>query len=514
MSIFGFSSGDVVAAVLGGWLAMGVIRRLLLCIRLAGLPGPWATAVSHVPHSRAMLSGDCHSWYAQISKKYGPVARVAPGVLITSSPEIWAYVNNHPGYKRSDWYYHAARVEYRRDNVFTQTDNDKHTQRRKQMAPGYSGRENQELEPAIDERVREFLALIKDKYISTSGRVVPVDMAKKIQYFTLDVITGVGLGKPFGMLRADADVDGYLSSIEQGLLAANFALAAGVSWMAQAPLVGPYIAPGPHKKDAFGGMMAKCFRFVDERMWEDTGKRSDMLASFARHGLQGDELRSEALEQIIAGSDTTAGAIRGVLLLVMTNPRVCARLQEEIDAAVREGKTTAGEGDVISFAEAKTLPYLQAVIRESLRVRPPVVNIFPRDVPPGGDMVDIGDGKSVFLPEGACIGYSATAMHLNKAVYGQDAAAFRPERWFEPDADKLAAMVRTNELIFGHGKWSCLGKPVAQLELSKVVFEIFRHFDLAPMDAAAPWKAANYLGLFVISDMWVQVMERQDARLE
>lgn len=46
------------------------------------------------------------------------------------------HVNNKPGYKRSDWYYHAVRIEYRKDNVFSQTDNAKHEQRRKQMAPG------------------------------------------------------------------------------------------------------------------------------------------------------------------------------------------------------------------------------------------------------------------------------------------------------------------------------------------------------------------------------------------
>lgn len=316
--------------------------------------------------------------------------------------------------------------------------------------------------------MRELLALIRDKYVSTPERIVPMDLAKKVQYFTLDVITGVGLGAPFGMLRADADVGGYLSSIEQGLRVANTALAAGAGWLAQAPTVGPYIAPGPHKKDAFGGMMATCFRAVDERMAKDTETRSDMLASFARHGLAGDALRSEALEQIIAGSDTTAAAIRGVLLQVMTNPRVCARLQEEIDQA------EVGE-DIISFAATKTLPYLQAVIRESLRVRPPVVNIFPRDVPAGGDAVVVGDGdETMFLPGGACIGYSAVAMHMSEAVYGDDAAAFRPERWFEPDTARLAAMVRTNELVFGHGKWSCLGKPVAQIELAKAVFEVSR----------------------------------------
>lgn len=66
----------------------------------------------------------------------GPIARVAPRVLITSSPEVWMHVNNKPGYKRSDWYYRAVRIEYQRDNVFSQTDNAKHERRRKQMAPG------------------------------------------------------------------------------------------------------------------------------------------------------------------------------------------------------------------------------------------------------------------------------------------------------------------------------------------------------------------------------------------
>lgn len=66
----------------------------------------------------------------------GPIARIAPNVLITSDPDVWIHVNNKPGYKRSEWYYTACRIEYRRDNVFTQTDNKKHEARRKQMAPG------------------------------------------------------------------------------------------------------------------------------------------------------------------------------------------------------------------------------------------------------------------------------------------------------------------------------------------------------------------------------------------
>lgn len=119
--------------------------------KLRHFPGPQWTAISDWPHSLAMLSGNCHKWYGDVSEKYGtssrpknsnvaktagPIARVAPRILITSSPEVWMHVNTKPGYKRSDWYYNAARIEYQRDNVFSQTDNAKHEARRKQMAPG------------------------------------------------------------------------------------------------------------------------------------------------------------------------------------------------------------------------------------------------------------------------------------------------------------------------------------------------------------------------------------------
>ncbi|KAL4916479.1 cytochrome P450 [Aspergillus aurantiobrunneus] len=426
------------------------------------------------------------------------------------------HVNNKPGYKRSDWYYHATRIEHRRDNVFSQTDNAKHEQRRKQMAPGYSGRENLDLERSVDERLAELLHLIRSKYLSTNHRTVPMDLAKKAQYFTLDVISSVGLGKPFGMLQSDSDIDSYLQSSEEGLAIGHTALALGISWLPQVPYIGRFLAPSPQDPTGFGKMMASCFRLVDERaasfLSSDEKQRSDMLASFMRHGLSGAELRSEALEQIIAGSDTTAGAIRGALLHIITNPRVYLKLQREIDDAVRDGRapsTTDGRG-LITAAQATTLPYLQAVIRESLRIFPPVVNIFARDLPQTGDTVVV-DGQSVFIPggDGISIGYSAYAMHHSEAIYGEDAEAFRPERWFDQDEDRLAVMVRTNDLIFGHGRFRCLGKPVAQIEIGKTVFELLRNFDIALLNPTRPWDARNYLGLFAIENMWVQVTERR-----
>lgn len=178
----------------------------------------------------------------------------------------------------------------------------------------------------MDDRLQDFLDLIRSKYLSSDHGVVSMDLAKKVQYFTLDVISSVGLGKTFGMLQSDQDVDSYIQSSEERLAIGHKALAMGFSWLTQAPFIGRFIAPSPKDNNGFGKMMAACFRIVDERAASTTDERYDMLASFMRHGLAGAELRTEALEQIIAGSDTTAGAIRGTLLHILTNPRVYLKL--------------------------------------------------------------------------------------------------------------------------------------------------------------------------------------------
>jgi cytochrome P450 len=57
-------------------------------------------------------------------------------------------------------------------------------------------------------------------------------------------------------------------------------------------------------------------------------------------------------------------------------------------------------------------------------------------------------------------------------MYGADADIFRPERWLEASGEKLEAMKRSSELVFGYGKYGCLGKTIAFLELNKVIAEV------------------------------------------
>ncbi|KAF7597161.1 hypothetical protein BBP40_009500 [Aspergillus hancockii] len=442
-----------------------------------------------------------------MTDKYGPIVRIGPNALITASPDVWSHVNAvRSPYKRSDWYYHAARFVPGEDNVFSQTNTEKHDKRRKQMSMGYSGKENLSLEFDVDLRVQDFLNLIRNRYLSTEDSPRPMDLAKKVQYLTLDVISTVGLGNSFGMLKADMDCNDYSKSLEEGLWLSNFMMGVGLHWIMQIQWVGKLLGPSVKDSKGFGKMMATAEQMVTERLKNPTETRSDMLAAFIRHGLTGDELRMEAFEQILAGSDTTASGIRGILLCLFTNPRVYKKLQAEIDDAVTAGR--APSTGIISDAEVRRIGYLQAVIREGLRIFVPVVNIFPRDAPPGGDTINI-NGKAVVIPGGTWIGYSALGMHHDEATYGKDAKVFRPERWFINDKDRLANMTRVNDLIFGYGRWKCLGQTLAQVEIGKVIFEALRSFDWALVNPEKPWKKRNVNGLFAVSDMWVTVTERR-----
>ena len=170
------------------------------------------------------------------------------------------------------------------------------------------------------------------------------------------------------------------------------------------------------------------------------------------------------------------------------------------------------------------MPYLQAVIKEGLRIFPPAAGLVSKVVPPGGDTY-----KGVFIPEGTKIGYCGWGLFRDKKIWGDDAHLFRPERWLETATEQLREMNAALEIIFGYGRWQCLGKNVAMIELNKVLVEasfpgltfvilrkriilitllqLLRHFDLSVVDPLKPWKT-YCAGIFIQSGMLLSASRR------
>lgn len=90
-----------------------------------------------------------------------------------------------------------------------------------------------------------------------------------------------------------------------------------------------------------------------------------------------------------------------------------------------------------------------------------------KEVPPEGDTID-----GQFIPGGTSIGYCAFGIFRSKELWGEDADVFRPERWIDNPPDHLKEMEQNLELIFAYGRYKCLGRDVAQMELNKVFVEV------------------------------------------
>lgn len=108
------------------------------------------------------------------------------------------------------------------------------------------------------------------------------------------------------------------------------------------------------------------------------------------------------------------------------------------------------------------------------------------------------------------------AIHHNSDLYGPDQQAYRPDRWIhtsaggdEPSKEKIALMERNNDLIFGHGKYSCLGKSVAVIELNKVFVELLRRFEFSLMKPEEGWRGGACFGIFLQKGLWVTVRKRE-----
>lgn len=186
---------------------------------------------------------------------------------------------------------------------------------------------------------------------------------------------------------------------------------------------------------------------------------------------------TDILVNLAAGADTSAAALRTIFYLCLRDRAVWTKLSEAVLAA-----PFAQPGSVqlpAPYSQTRGVPYLEAVIREALRLYPG--NLFPQErvVPAGG--LKLPDGR--FVPEGTALGFNAYVMHRNKAIWGPDAEEFRPERFIrsedesEPAFNERMRLYNESDLSFGAGSRKCIGMNLAMMEVYKSVATLVAMFD-------------------------------------
>ncbi|KAI1081221.1 cytochrome P450 [Whalleya microplaca] len=500
----GVLSSSLLVPILAGLFGLGVLYSYISAwYRLRHVDGPWLASWTYLYMLRITLSHRQSARYRAINQKYGPLARIGPNDLITDDPEVTRRMGAaRSTYGRSSWY-NAMRMDPYQPSLFSTVDTVAHDRMKAQLAYGYGGKENPDIETDIDIQLNNFVALIRRKYISTDDVLRPMDFAIRVNFFTLDAITKIAYGKEFGFIDTDSDVHKYIASSEEHV--PTMVMMGDIPWLSRIfyhPFVLKFIGPKPTDKKGMGKMLAVASKVAGERYGTDAKDRKDMLGSFVRHGLSQRQCESEILFQIIAGSDTTATAIRGTMVNLLASPLSYIRLQREIDAAIAAGRVSSP----IRADEGRQLEYLQAVIYEGLRMNPPFSGLAMKQVPPGGDTIL---GK--WIPGGTRIAHNFLSTQRSTAVFGVDADVFRPERWLGIAEEKRREMVQTVELLFGYGRWGCSGKSVAFMELNKVYVELFRYFDFTLIDPRNPMPHVINTNMFFQKGMLVRITERKLA---
>lgn len=141
------------------------------------------------------------------------------------------------------------------------------------------------------------------------------------------------------------------------------------------------------------------------------------------------KIRSEILNILLAGRDTSASALAIVWFCIARYPMVCQRIRAEIEKF---------NGRAPELPELQNLRYVKAVINEALRLYPIVPQngktaeqdtTIPRG---GGETEDL----PLFVSKGDLVAWDVYSMHRRKDIYGDDAEDFRPERWLDAENEK------------------------------------------------------------------------------
>jgi len=279
------------------------------------------------------------------------------------------------------------------------------------------------------------------------------DMAEEMMKLTLEVAVQTLFGTS---LAKDAENIGKAMTflMRRSLQLARSPFKIPVTW--------PTAANRRYRRD-LDYMDSLVYRIIEERKKTGGAGRNDLLtmlmAAMNEDGsrMTPKQLRDETMTLFLAGHETTALALGWTWYLLSENPQAEGKLHEELAGVLR--------GAPAGVADLERLPYLHAVVSESLRLYPPAYMLARANIAP----VSVGEYE---IPEGTTILSSQWVTHRD-ARYFEQPEAFRPERWMDGLEDRLAG---GTYYPFGDGPRRCIGQGFALLELGLVVARIAQRF--------------------------------------
>ncbi|PWZ03049.1 cytochrome P450 [Testicularia cyperi] len=493
------SPSHVVATLLGALILVHLVP-FIGNTAVIKYPGPFLAKFTDFWLLRQAMKGHRYQSVHEAHQKHGKFVRIAPNHISVADHEALQPIYGHGTGTLKPIYYDAfvpPRPFPR--GLFNTRDRAEHTRKRKIVSHSFAPKTITAFEPFIRREVQLLLErwdefcdkAAKDK--SEGPRGIKgrawLDSLMWLNYFAFDTIGALAFGSTFGMLEKGVDearveyedangnkqVD-YCSAVqiinERGEFSGTMGLAP--EW------IRPYLLKLPwfsNRLKSVKKLTGIALARVNDRL-QNGSEREDLLAKLqSAKDDRGEpmgkmELTAEALTQLIAGSDTTSNTSCAIVYHLATHPDKMRKLQAELDAELQHAEEVPLHSDV------QELPYLQAVLSESLRYHSTSAIGLPRIIPEGGATVC---GEK--FPAGTTLSVPAFTIHRDKSVFGEDANEYNPDRWLAPDARKNFDKAF---IPFSVGPRACVGRNVAMMELSILIAAIFKRYDIVLAEPEAP----------------------------
>jgi cytochrome P450 len=199
----------------------------------------------------------------------------------------------------------------------------------------------------------------------------------------------------------------------------------------------------------------------------------DLLSFFMESGLtDAQQLQDMAVNFFFAGKDTSSYVLQWFVVMMNRYPEVLRKVRDEIRDRLPE--LLSGEIDAPSMEQLGRLPYLEAAMRENLRLNTSMTTRSPNQ--------DTTLSCGTFIPKNSIVYVCHFASARLKSTWGEDAAEYKPERWIDPETGKLRQFSPFKFVTFLAGPRQCIGMRLAMLELRMAAAVLLSRYDIKTVE--------------------------------
>ncbi|KAJ5673623.1 cytochrome p450 domain-containing protein [Penicillium longicatenatum] len=455
-----------------------VIYRLYFH-RLAGYPGPCLAGASTLyrAYHQCWKDGRMLEHATQLHKIYGPVVRIAPNEkLHFRNPTAYHDIcsNAFDGIKDPDFY---AFLGGEVPTFFDMGDPVEYKARFRPVASLFAKRFFDQCEPSVKRNVERFSELL-----SVSARTKkPSNLALGYRSLFLSIVNEFVFSSVPDRFQSLAD-----ETFEDPLAVTTASIVNWVDWFRRNfPNFSNFVMMAPPKIVSY---MTSAFEpgaeldnivhaLVEHELDPSTPKsKNSMVQRLVNahtentyrdgHPHPRATLRAEAAVTMMGGFIDLSNILPYATFQVANNLALQEKLYEELKNVWPDSRTLAPDYEVL-----RHLPYLSAILKESMRLTHGVVSGPAREVGPTGAHVD-----GYYVPPKAAVTTSSYYVHMDPTIF-PDPEKFMPERWFAHDHSDSV-------VVFGKGRRMCPASHFSYMEMYHSLATVFRRFMVTPYETS------------------------------